>query len=291
MLTRRRFGSLVARTVGSLALLAGAGLSGCKTAGELFGAIDKPAAKVTGARLSDLSLDGAALTFDVKISNPYAVPMPLANVDYALASGDKKMLAGKAALSGSVPSNSSTTVPIPVNVKFADVLRALSGVRPGAVVPYTADLNFSTDVPGIGPVSLPMNHAGELPVPAAPDISIDDVKWDKVSLSEVAGEVRLMVNNPNQFDIDVRKLGYAIKLGGREIASGKADDRVKLVAGKDAAITIPFSLSAKQAGLALFDMAKSVSASYDVRGDVELKTRFGDLSLPYAKSGSAKQSK
>ena len=282
--------SMLLATVGasacSLLLIS---LGGCKAAGDLFASLDKPAARVTDARLTGLNLESAALTFDVKISNPYAVAIPLANLDYALASGDKPMLAGKAALSGSVPAKGSTSVAIPVSVRFSDVLSALSGVRPGAIVPYKADLTLSSDVPGIGPISLPMNHAGELPIPAVPDVEVAEVTWDKLDLSEIAGSIALKVTNPNQFDVDLSKLGYAVKLGGREIASGKSASRVGLGAGNAATVKIPFKLSAMQAGLAVLDMAKSASASYDVRGDLELKTRFGDLAFPYSRSGNTTQ--
>jgi len=44
-----------------------------------------------------------------------------------------------------------------------------------------------------------------------------------------------------------------------------------------------------QAGLAVLDMAKSASTSYDVRGDLELNTRFGALAFPYSRSGNTTQ--
>lgn len=276
--------------VAGISLLTVAGLTGCKAAGDLLAGMSKPSASVTGARLTSLNADAAGLTFDVKISNPYAVAIPLANLDYALASDGKSMLAGKASLSGSVPAKGSSVVAVPVNIRFADVMNAVSGIRPGAVVPYKADLTLSSEAPGVGPISLPMGHSGEFPVPAVPTVEVADVKWDKLGLTEVAGALSHKVTNPNQFDIDLSRLGYLVKLGGREIASGTAKSGMGLPAGKDSTITIPFSLSAMQAGMAILDMAKSATASYEVRGDLDLKTRFGDLSMPYARSGTTRQS-
>lgn len=285
--SRRRATRLIFAAV---SLVAVAGMTGCKAAGDLLAGMNKPSASVTGARLTSLNTDSAGLTFDVKISNPYSVAIPLANLDYALASDGKAMLAGKAALSGSVPAKGSSVVAVPVNIRFADVMNAVSGIKLGSVVPYKADLTLSSEVPGVGPISLPMNHSGEFPVPAVPTVEVADVKWDELGLTGVAGALSLKVSNPNQFDIDLSKLGYLVKLGGREIASGAAKSGMGLSAGKNSTITIPFKLSAMQAGMAVLDMAKSATASYEVRGDLDVKTRFGDLSMPYVRTGTTSQS-
>jgi LEA14-like dessication related protein len=133
-------------------------------------AMPKPTAKIVGATLQDISLDSAQLLFDVEVSNPYMVSLPMLDADYALASRGVQFLSGDAPLAGSIPAGESAVLPLPVKIDFLQLIDALEGVIPGSVVPYDADLGLSVDAPLLGRLRLPMARQGEINVPSLMDI-------------------------------------------------------------------------------------------------------------------------
>ena len=148
-------------TVTALALLA---------AGTGCGILDKPSAHITGVKVQDVSLTNATMLFDVKVDNPYTVPLPMSNLDYALSSQGQRFLTGKADVQGTVPAGGSKTLGVPVRVSYLELINAVKGARPGATIPYKADMGLSVDVPALGPLRVPMSRDGELSIPSAPGL-------------------------------------------------------------------------------------------------------------------------
>ena len=121
------------------------GMAGCGAVQSILD-LEKPTARIAGVGIADINLESATLTFEVEVSNPYPVPLPLVNVDYGLASGGTRFLAGQAQLQGAVPARGKKTVSVPATIVYTQLLAALKGVRPGSVLPYKADLGFSVSV-------------------------------------------------------------------------------------------------------------------------------------------------
>lgn len=261
-------------------------LTGCETLTKLAQGLNKPSARVTGASISDLNLDQAGLLFDVEVSNPYDIAMPLASLDYAINSGGKKFVSGEKSLSGTVPAGGTRTIQLPVNVVFQDALNILSGVKPGEVVPYEASLNLTADAPALGPITLPIKRSGELPVPVAPQVKLTDLSVKKLTLTNVEANVALDVTNNNKFNLGVRNLAYDLSLGGTRIASAKLDHAAKLSEGETANMSFPIQFSPLSFGRSVFNMLSGSEAGYAITGSVAGDTPFGPINLPYSKTGN-----
>jgi len=270
------------RRAAVLLALAAVALSatGCAELRKTFG-IDTPSARVVGAQLENIGLEAATLAFDVEVTNPLSAPLPLANLDYDLASGGTGFLSGTAPLAGTVPAGSTKTVKLPVSITYADLLKALSGVRPGAVVPYEAEVGLSVDVPAAGPLRLPLKKTGEVPVPAPPTVEVQEVNWSDLSLQKVAGLARLHIQNPNQFPVDLSTFAYALSLGGVPVADTAIARPVHFDAdGGAATVEVPIALSPKSLGAAAWNVLTGKGAGYDLTGKMDLTTPFGPMNLP-----------
>ena len=132
--------------------------------------IQKPSAHITGVKVRDVSVTDATMLFDVKVDNPYTVALPMSNVDYALSSQGQRFLAGKADVQGTVPAGASKTLGVPVRISYLELIKAVKGARPGATIPYKADIGLSVDVPALGPLRVPMSKDGELSIPSVPGL-------------------------------------------------------------------------------------------------------------------------
>ncbi|NQU76900.1 MAG: LEA type 2 family protein [Planctomycetes bacterium] len=260
-------------------------LSGCGVLNGL--GLAKPSAKIAGVSIKDIGMDSATLLFDVEVKNPYSLPLPLVAMDYGLASTGQQFLTGRSDLQGTVPANGTKTLPLSAKVSYLELLKAVKDVRPGAVMPYAAQLGLSVNAPGIGPLRLPLNKQGELPIPAKPDVKVAEIKWQKVALDEVTGLAKLSLINRNQFPVDLTKLVYAMSLGDVEVARSALVKNVAFGAdGGAGEIEIPLSFSPQQMGMGFLRMLTGSGAGYKFGGTMEVGTPFGPMSLPMEKVGN-----
>jgi len=158
-------------------VLAGVMLCGCA---ELQNAlkVQRPTANLQGVRLGDINLESAGLLFDVEIQNPYPVDLPLVDLDYDVQSGSNKLFAGLAEIGQTIPAKNKAIVTLPAKVSYLDAFNALKSFKPGAIIPYKANVGLSVDAPAVGVIKLPLSQSGELAVPTLPKPT--DINWQKL---------------------------------------------------------------------------------------------------------------
>lgn len=190
--------SVVFRLIVTAALAFSAAVSGCAS---------RPTASLEAARVTELTTEHVSITFDVKVNNPWLVPLPLAEAAGNLASpvvnNGTPFLNVTAGGLNSVPAQGSSAVPLSGTFAYLPVLAGLPSLHPGDEVPYTATLQLTASVPATNEkVKLPeIRQDGKLPLLALPDVSIAGVSWPTVSLDQVSGSITLRIGNRNKFSI------------------------------------------------------------------------------------------
>jgi LEA14-like dessication related protein len=270
----------------ALVLICACIVAGCQSMQDLLGGAPKPTAHVIGASIRGLSLDNIVLLFDIEVENPYAVSLPLIDLRYALASGSRIFLEGSVQPTGSIPARGRQVIQLPATVQFSALLAALKGVKPGAVVAYTADFTIGMNAPALGRVEVPLSRSGEFPVPALPQVELKTLAIGKLGLDQVTALAKLQVRNTNQFPLDLTRLGMSLALGEMEVGSTRLSRSVALAAGQSATLDIPLSFSPRAAGIGLVNLLRGNQIAYKVSGSVEAHSRFGPLSLPFSHIGN-----
>lgn len=261
-------------------------LGGCQSLQDIAGMAPKPTAQVVGSSIRGLSLQNALLLFDVEVANPYGAALPLADLAYTLGSGGRKILEGSIQPTGSIPARGKQIIQLPVTVGYAPLMAALNEVKPGTVLPYTAEFRISVDAPVLGRIEIPLSKNGELPVPAVPDVEMSSFEIGRLGLDQTSGTVKLRVRNTNQFALDLKRLGVSFALGGQEVGSSRLSDVASLQPGESATLSVPLSFSPRTAGASLFNLLRGRQIAYQVSGSIEALTRFGPISIPYSKIGN-----
>jgi LEA14-like dessication related protein len=254
---------------------------------DIAGMAPRPSVHVVGTSLRGLSLTNAVLLFDVEVSNPYGVALPLADLSYALSSGGRKLLEGSIQPSGSIPAKGKQVIQLPVTVGFAPVMATLKGLKPGALLPYTADLTLGVDAPAAGRIEVPASKSGELPVPAVPEVQLTAFEIGKLALDRTSGTAKLKVRNTNQFPLGLKRLGMSIALGGTGVGSSRLSDAASLQPGESATLSVPVSFSPRAVGAGLFNLLRGRQIAYKLAGTIEASTTYGPISIPYEKIGNA----
>ena len=260
-------------------------IAGCSSLDEVIESAPKPSARILGAGVRNLSLQSLDLVFDVEVSNPYSVSLPLVDLNYTLGSNGKQLLSGSIKPSGSVPAKGASVLQLPARLDLAGLVKTLPNVKPGAIVPYEARLNVIVDVPVIGETSLPLQRKGDIPVPALPQITLLSFDVGNLSVDEVRAEARLRVKNTNRFQIDLAGIRFDLALGNRKVASTRLRASPKLAPGQITVLKIPLSASPRALGSGVLDVLRGSDADYAISGRLDVKTRYGELALPFSQRG------
>ena len=263
-------------------------VAACSSMDKAIESAPKPTARLLGAGIRDLRMQSVDLVFDVEVSNPYAVSLPLVNLNYAIGSGDQQLLAGSIKPSGSVPAGGSSVIQLPARVDLPAVLKTLSGAKPGTLVPYTAHLNVIVEPPLLGPMTLPLKRSGEIPIPAVPEINLTSFDIDALSLEKISGTARLRIRNTNQFAIDLSQIRFDLALGGKKVASARLRNTSKLGPGQSVTVDLPIAVSPHSAGTGLLNLLGGNDAGYAISGRLDVMTRYGELALPFSESGNTR---
>ncbi|MGH7214197.1 MAG: LEA type 2 family protein [Tepidisphaeraceae bacterium] len=130
--------------------------------------LQQPTAAIKAMNLGSADEKGFTMNFDVDVTNPNSVALPISNTDYTLALGDVKVLEGKAKPADSIPANGTASVMLPVQVTYQNLFAAEKAIRAsGGDVPYAFDgalaFNAGGLIPGQG-LRVPLNYKGRLPV-------------------------------------------------------------------------------------------------------------------------------
>ncbi len=261
-------------------------VAGCNTLDEVIESAPKPGARILGAGVRNLSLSSLDLVFDIEVSNPYSVGLPLVDLTYTLNSGREQLLSGSIKPSGSVPANGTSVVQLPARLDLASVVKTLPGVKPGAIVPYNARIDLIVDAPLLGEMNLPLRRSGEIPVPAPPQITLLSFDVGNLGLDEVRADARLRVKNTNQFRIDLSRIRFDLALSGRNVASSRLRASPKLGPGQAAVVKIPLSFSPRALGAGALDVLSGSNAGYAISGRLDVMTRYGELALPFSQRGN-----
>ncbi len=272
-----------------IALLATALLGSCATLDDALRSAPKPTARIIGADVRNISLSNLDLVFDIEITNPYGVQLPLIDISYVVGSGERQLLQGGVKPLEALPARRSSVIQLPARLDFAAVMQTLASVRPGSVLPYQAEINVAVDAPIIGAFNLPLKQEGEIPIPAVPAISLVSFDVSSMTREKVSATARLRVTNTNQFQIDVAALEFDLALGEQSLASARLRSSSRLAPGQSAILEVPLSFSPRAfadsiAGI-LLDLLAGNKADYGVSGSLDVGTRFGPLLLPFSQIG------
>lgn len=259
---------------------------GCSTARALLDGQDLPTARLTDARLTGLHADGVLLDFEIEVRNPYSVPLPVGAVDVALSSRGTPFLTAAGVPGESIPARRTGRVRVPADVGFSEMLALLENVRPGAMVPYRADLGLNLNIPGGSLVTIPLAHEGAIPIPAPPTVSIRSLRWDELTLQRAAGVLEVGLSNPNAFEAVVRTMDYALVLAGTPVAEARLVRPVALAAdGGSGTLEIPISFSTTSLGVTVFQALARGEIAYALTGQADVETPFGSVRLPFSGVG------
>lgn len=243
-------------------LLALLPLSGCW---PLF---DKPRVHVSRVSLTSVNFGGLAADIVFAVDNPNAIGIDLAKLDYQLTVDNHPFVAGSTDRPLHVPANGAGELTLPVSFKFVELAEALASLFSKKTVPFSIATRLGFGTP-IGVITVAVDHAGTLPVPQLPSLSIANATVGGLSVSGASVSVTLAVRNNNAFAVPLGPLRYGLTVAGAPLLQASTAP-AQLAAGATLPLVLTAELDFVRLGLGVLRAVRSGEATLALDGSFDL---------------------
>lgn len=245
----------------------------------------KPTADVTEIHIPHINMEKAEIVVDILITNPNPVPIPLVDINYLIESDGRKLVSGLIPDAGTIHAHGSETVKIPIILIYDDIKNTYDDIQPGMVIPYKVKVDFIVDVPVFGRLTFPLEKTGEIPIPYKPEVDLDNIHFDKFSFEETVATLHLKLGNKNDFDLCLNDIDLEVWLCDVSIGSADLKESSKIEKQGSSFVDVPITFRPKDCGSALWDMIRGKGTGYSIKGNINVDTPFGAMTLPITKEG------
>lgn len=245
-------------------------LPGCAEIGKLAAAaVDPPKLTFRSVSVRSLDLDGATMGFNFDIENRNAFGLEVAKITYGLEVEGTRVTTGDIPGGLKLPAKGTAPLTFTARLRYRDVpgIASLLGKRETVRYKLSGSVGVQT---ALGVLELPMSHEDQVKLPRAPRFSLDGISIRSASLTRLALEVRVRIENPNDFPLPAGKLASAVSLGGAQVA--RVDDRaLSTVGGNGSAVVgIPLQIDLAEAGRAAADLVRGGKVDVGLRGAADM---------------------
>jgi len=204
----------------------------------------------------------------------------VARITYGLEVEGKKVTSGEAPGGLNLPAKGKAPLTFTARLRYQDVpgIAALLGKRETVRYRLSGAIGVQT---GLGMLEVPVSHEDTVKLPRAPGFSLDGLSIRSVSLSRLTLELRVRMDNPNDFPIPAGKLDAALSLDGVEVARVDERDLSTVRKNGSAVVVIPIQLDLDQAGRAAAELVRGGKVQVELRGEADL----AGIKLPLDLSG------
>lgn len=257
--------------------------TGCANVSRLLaGALEPPTAEFSQLHLRDWSFEEVTMDFEFAVTNPNTIGLTLEGLDYELDLDGKGLFSGDTASRLRLEPSGTAPVRLPLTVRFtelADNLATLLSDRDE--VPFRVAVAMQVATPG-GPIRVPVEHEGQLPLPKLPEISVAGIELAALDFRGARLEVALGVENRGRFPIKPRGLSYDLAIAGLSVTRG--DETLTEVAeGAQQRVVFPVQLDFLRLGAAAVEAVRTRRLPYALEGSLDL----GLFEQPFTLTGVA----
>jgi len=233
----------------------------------------KPTAKLTDTRLENINFEQADLVFDLAVENQNPIAINLAGLNYDLKIENQSLISGVTAQGLEIKPASTSTVQLPVTLKFDDLKKLPGELWQKDSFAYQLDTKIVVDLPIIGNYAIPVTKRGELPVPKLPEIRIKGVQIKNLSFTEAELVAQVEVDNPNAFDLGFSDFNYQLNMNQQKWGQGSISENNSVPKNSKGTIDIPVKLNLVSMGQTVYKtLLNKQPLEYQLKGGMTLDT-------------------
>lgn len=263
-------------------------LFGCQSLID-SGVVKKPSAALSDLSVRSLSPEGVLFDAVLKIENPNPVALKLSSFNYDMQVAGKSLVSGEQKVQTEISSAGESLVRVPLKLQFDDLKKIGSKLSGQKQISYALKTTAFIDLPVLGPMAFPAEKSGEVPLPRVPTVAVSRIEVKSLGLSGADLALKLRVDNPNAFGIDISHLKSALKVDGVSWMNATLSKALTLSAEQSQQVELPIRLDFLKLGTQLMrQLQGSEPLQYELAGSFMMGTELPllrRLNLPYRVSG------
>ncbi|WP_170245556.1 LEA type 2 family protein [Fodinibius salinus] len=263
-------------------------LSSCQTLEELAD-VQKPRLSVDDVRVTGFNFNEIELTYNIKIDNPNPVSLQMVGYDYNLDINGNSFIQGDQQEGINIEASGVSMFEVPITVNFNELYRSIKGLAQKDESSYRFISHLAFDMPTLGRTEIPVGKQGSIPMLKLPKLSVENIAVNSLSLSGADIGLKLQIDNPNGFGMNVDVLQYDFAVNGSQWASGDALANTQIRQNGITELNIPISLDIGQIGRSAYRVISGdQSLNYKLDGNLKFKalhSLLGNSNLGINKSG------
>lgn len=219
-------------------------LSGCEglKSGAFKDAVKQPQVSLEKMAVSGMDLNTVNLLLTLKVNNPNNFTLALAGYDYDVKLNSKSMIKGTTNNGFSVPAKSTSPVTIPLSLPLKDVNDLYKSMGDSRQITYDALVDLRLDAPILNLFKIRTNKSGSIDIPQMPTVTFGEIKIKKLTFTEIELAMDMLVDNPNDFSLELKDVVYQVSLADKPWINGGVDNTIKIPKQKTSKINIPFRM-------------------------------------------------
>ena len=200
-----------------LGVLAG----GCPQARKaLEQAVKPPIVSLKDYSIAEVSTTHLTVILHLEVFNPNPIGLRLSKIEYTIELAGHPLISGVTTDGLDLQANAASEADVSVNLVYSEVLKVYEDARAVDEIPYTISGKVTIDTP-LGPLPIPFKSQGMMPVVRPPKLISIGIEVGDYSFSGVDLVVKLTLENPNGFPVDIRYINYALFLEDKPFSSGQ----------------------------------------------------------------------
>lgn len=237
------------------------------------GAFQRPTLTFESWSPQDLGIEGVTIALKYRLENPNGFGLDLRSLGYKLEVEGRRVVEGQLPAGVQVRARGATPIAIPVRLRWRELPGFVEVLLTRPEVAYRVTGQVGVGSP-VGVIPLPFDHSGRVPVPRPPAFQLEGISVRESSLSAVALDLKLRIQNRNAFPLPLGPLAYALRVGERELLSGASHPLAAVPASGQSTIAIPVRISSVGAAQGIAALLRG--ADVRLRGLAD----FGGVQLP-----------
>lgn len=234
---------------------------GCEKTKQVIGqSIKPPTVELSDISIVEISTKHLTIMLHLLVENPNPIGLKVASVTYNLELGGRSLINGQTDGGVDLKAGTVNEVDVTVDMVYSDVLAVYEATKAVDEVPYKITGKITLDTP-IGPLPLPYKSEGMMPVIRPPKVKSIGVDVGDVSFSGMDAVIKLTLENPNGFPLEINYLNYSLFLEGKPFSSGVVIGKPIKPRGVET-LNAPVNVSFGSAGTWIYNLVLKGEASY-----------------------------
>ncbi len=202
-------------------------------------AVDPPIFRVDGVLPTAMDAYGVTLQVAGRIENPNPIALSVAHYDYAIELDGRLVASGRVTRDVALPARTSVAVAVPARLGWADV--------PGFVERLASRQPVPLHVRGVaalrGARAAPYEGDARVVLPLLPRLEILQTAVRDAGLLSSEVEVRIAIENPNDFPLPTGRLAYDLSLSGVSVVHAASHALAEVAPHGRAVVVVPIRFS------------------------------------------------